>query len=225
MTRFGVLVSAIVLLAVGGTLVSFNGCSGTSSTTVPPPSAGKIQHVVVIFQENRTPDNLFQGLCTANAGVPGCGTNSLQYDLVQSGTDSQGNTVPLQETDLGVTYDPDHSHTAFEKMCDLNTNVNPPQCRMDGADLNSVTCPTGMLECTFAYVNPADVQPYLQMAEQYTFGDHMFQTNQGPEHAGASIHSFRDIGSIRREPFVCLGESGRERPAKRRMRRARGIHG
>jgi phospholipase C len=31
-----------------------------------------IKHVVVIFQENRTPDNLFQGLCTANGGVPGC---------------------------------------------------------------------------------------------------------------------------------------------------------
>jgi phospholipase C len=31
-----------------------------------------IQHVIVIFQENRTPDNLFQALCTANGGVPGC---------------------------------------------------------------------------------------------------------------------------------------------------------
>lgn len=30
------------------------------------------------------------------------------------------------------------------------------------------------------YVNPSDVQPYFQMAEQYTFGDRMFQTNQGP---------------------------------------------
>jgi phospholipase C len=30
------------------------------------------------------------------------------------------------------------------------------------------------------YVNPTDVAPYFQMAEQYTFGDRMFQTNQGP---------------------------------------------
>src|SRR5580704_13309474 len=30
------------------------------------------QHVIMVFQENRTPDNLFQGLCTANGGVPGC---------------------------------------------------------------------------------------------------------------------------------------------------------
>jgi phospholipase C len=32
----------------------------------------------------------------------------------------------------------------------------------------------------FMYVNPADVAPYFAMAEQYTFGDHMFQTNEGP---------------------------------------------
>ena len=30
------------------------------------------------------------------------------------------------------------------------------------------------------YVKPADVQPYFALAEQYTFGDRMFQTNQGP---------------------------------------------
>ena len=182
MLRLRVLVFAIVLLAMAGTLVSLNGCGGTSSSTPPPPPPNKIKHVVVIFQENRTPDNLFQGLCTANGGVPGCGTgtNPPQYDLAPSGTDSTGKNVPLQETDLAITFDPDHSHTAFKAMCDLNTNVNPPQCKMDGADKIAVTCPTGMLECTFAYVNPTEVQPYLQLAEQYTFGDRMFQTNQGP---------------------------------------------
>ncbi len=175
--RLRALVFAIVLLAMGGTLASLNGCGGTSGTTPPPP--GKIQHVVVIFQENRTPDNLFQGLCTANGGPYTCGPGAA-LDLAQSGTDSNHKTVPLQETDLGVTYDPDHSHTAFNAMCDLNTTVNPPQCRMDGADKIAVSCPTVMTECTFAYVNPLDVQPYLQLAEQYTFADRMFQTNQGP---------------------------------------------
>jgi phospholipase C len=29
-------------------------------------------------------------------------------------------------------------------------------------------------------VNPADVQPYFQLAQTYTFADRMFQTNQGP---------------------------------------------
>ena len=180
MSRLRALVFAIVLLTLGGILASLNGCGGTSSTTPPPPPPGKIQHVVVIFQENRTPDNLFQGLCTANGGVPGCGTGAGQYDLAPSGIDSTGKTVQLQEVNLGVAYDPNHRHSAFNAMCDLNTTVNPPQCKMDGADKIAVSCPTGMTECTFAYVNPADVQPYLQLAEQYTFADRMFQTNQGP---------------------------------------------
>ncbi len=181
MARLGVLVSAIVLLALGGTLMSLNGCSGSSSTTLPP-MPGKIQHVVVIFQENRTPDNLFQGLCTANGGVPGCGTGPGQYDLAQSGTDSHGNVIPLTKTNLGVDYDPDHSHNAFKEMCDLSA---AGQCKMDGADLVHVGCGTNATDCpapdlNFSYVDPTEVQPYLQMAEQYTFADRMFQTNQGP---------------------------------------------
>src|SRR5260370_3956410 len=51
---------------------------------------------------------------------------------------------------------------------------------MEGADLNPVPCPAGTQDCTFAYVDPTEVQPYFLMAEQYTFADRMFQTNQGP---------------------------------------------
>src|SRR3984885_12258440 len=85
-----------------------------------------IKHVVIIFQENRTPDNLFQGLCAANGGVPGCGTNSTQYDIVSSGVNSKGQTISLTPIDLGTAgsspdnYDLSHAHGAFEDMCDLN---------------------------------------------------------------------------------------------------------
>ena len=56
---------------------------------------------------------------------------------------------------------------------------------MDGADKIEVTCAPGASNCPppnpqFMYVNPSQVQPYFQLAEQYTFGDRMFQTNQGP---------------------------------------------
>ena len=44
----------------------------TATTAHAQYGSNPIKHVVVIFQENRTPDNLFQGLCTANGGVPGC---------------------------------------------------------------------------------------------------------------------------------------------------------
>jgi len=133
-----------------------------------------ITHVVVIFQENRSPDNLFQDPNLINKGA----------EIQNYGIDSNGNTIELVKTPLGTDYDPTHGHQSWTEMCDLQGNG---QCKMDGADKVSVDCPQGATDCgknfpdlTFEYVDPNDVQPYFQMAEQYTFGDHMFQTNEGP---------------------------------------------
>ena len=57
--------------------------------------------------------------------------------------------------------------------------------KMDGANLvicaPAIHCPPNEhSNPQYKYVNPADVQPYFAMAEQYTFGDRMFQTNEGP---------------------------------------------
>src|ERR1700687_380647 len=176
MIKLRIMLFAIVVLAMGGALLSLNGCGATSgSPSPPPPPPGKIQHVVVIFQENRTPDNLFQDPVLINRGA----------DIAQSGKDSTGNTIQLKKVSLQVDYDPDHSHRSFKKMCDLNSVTG--QCRMDGANLIPVVCNTGALDCPapdlqFGYVDPAAtyIQPYFQLAEQYTFADRMFQTNQAP---------------------------------------------
>src|SRR6202521_1834671 len=174
MIKLRILLFAIVALATVVPLVSLarGGASGGSSNR---PLPGKIQHVVVIFQENRTPDNLFQDPVLINRGA----------DIAQSGKDSTGNTIQLKKVSLQVDYHPDHSHRSFEKMCDLNSASG--QCQMDGADLIPVGCEPGALDCPapdlqFGYVDPAAtyIQPYFQLAEQYTFADRMFQTNQGP---------------------------------------------
>jgi phospholipase C len=116
--------------------------------------------VVVIVQENRSPDNLFHGLPNA--------------DIANSGVNSQGQTIPLTPVPLSEPYDLDHSHDAFVKMYDGG--------KMDGADkIGCIANSTGCLaNPQFAYVNPSDVVPYFQLAERYTFADRMFQTNQGP---------------------------------------------
>jgi len=174
MSKLRALVFVIVVLAMGGTLVSLNGCgSSGSSSPPPPPPPGKIQHVVVIFQGNRSTDNLFQDPVLIGRGA----------DIAQSGKDSSGNTIPLQEVSLVVDYDPVHSHNSFNEMCDLNSQTG--QCQMDGADKIADTCNPGATDCpaadlSFGYVDPSDIQPYFQLAEQYAFADRMFQTNQGP---------------------------------------------
>jgi phospholipase C len=149
-------VSVCLFCSVGTSLL--HGCAtGVGPGPLPPP--GKIQHVVMIVQENRTPDNLFHGLPNA--------------DIANSGKDSKGRIIALTPIGLVVDYDLDHSHTGFVDMYRAG--------RMDGADTVPTSCYKG--DCTFAqfhYVDPNEVQPYLQMAAQYTFADRMFQTNQGP---------------------------------------------
>jgi phospholipase C len=142
------------------------------SIAIASSSASPITHVIVIVQENRSPDNLFQDPVLIGRGA----------DIQNYGIDSNGNTVPLKKVALGVDFDPDHSNTAFKSMCDLQTSG---QCKMDGANLITIACSGGAKDCpgtdlNFGYVNPGDVQPYFQMAETYTFADRMFQTNEGP---------------------------------------------
>src|SRR5580700_2153395 len=163
--------SALVSISTA-ILLSTNGCGGSPSqtghTTLPP---GKIQHIVIIFQENRTPDNLFQDPVLISAGA----------DIANSGDISTGQTIQLAPTPLAMGLDLDHAHKAFVTMYDSG--------KMDGDNLNPLSCVQGATNCPppnpppnpqYQYVNAADVQPYYQMAEQYTLGDRMFQTNEGP---------------------------------------------
>ena len=156
--------TSILLLSLlsltGVLLLSVNGWGGSSSDTKHAGSE-VLEHVLVIFQENRTPDNLFHGLRNA--------------DIADSGVNSQGQKIVLQPIALANHYDLGHEHSDFVAMYDHR--------KMDGAD--KIACaPSATHRCPhdpqFKYVNPSDVAPYLELAEQYTFGDRMFQTNQGP---------------------------------------------
>ncbi len=194
MNRLALVSMSIALLGAAGFLLSLNGCGGVGNAKGYATFPGlKIQHVVIIFQENRTPDNLFQGLCIPPYGsASACSTTptASQYDIAGRGLDSTGATITLNPIDLGTVgsngnpdnYDLSHAHSAFVDMCDLNASG---ACRMNGANLIPIACAEGATNCPpaspqFTYVYPNDVAPYLTMAQTYTFADHMFQTNQGP---------------------------------------------
>lgn len=162
---WGSLVCSAAFLA---SLFGCGGGAGTSSTS-PPPASQKIQHVVVIFQENRTPDNLFHDSVLI----------SRSADIASRGVNSKGQVIQLTPTSDGLItdYDLDHGHGSFLAMYDGG--------KMDGADLIPVGCAPHVTKCGppdpwFQYVEPSKVQPYFQLAETYTFADRMFQTNQGP---------------------------------------------
>jgi phospholipase C len=179
MKRFVAIVATLALPACGSSGISAtnpansSAVSSTGSNGATAPllrrSVSPITHVIIVIQENRTTDNLFQGL-------PGADTQSY-------GLDSYGNQVTLHATPLEWNGDISHSHGNFVTECNPIPS-NLAVCQMNGwnhAQANSPDCPvSGDDYCPYAYVPRSESQPYFDMAAEFAFGDRMFETNEGP---------------------------------------------
>jgi phospholipase C len=134
-------------------------------TTAPTGSPGPyIKHVVIVIQENRTVDNLFNEL-------PGANT-------VQHGMNSSGVQITLQPELLTAPYDMSHKHSAWLIDYDGGKLDGWDRARSNCAGKQSA-CPSAQTRA-YAYVPPNEVVPYYTIAETYSFGDEMFETSQGP---------------------------------------------
>ena len=150
----------------------------------------RFQHIIVVFQENRTPDNLFYALCASHP----CSTTptKTQYNIQtrqwKDGSSASGLYTPVAKP-INNLYDLDHSHRGWLEECDPphpnqpfacklpTTSALPPSsCLMDGA---SCTSPT---HGAYIYVDNSEgtITPYLTLATSYGWANYMFQTNQGP---------------------------------------------
>ena len=142
----------------------------TGPTPTPTPTGigfQKIQHIIVVMQENRSVDNLFNGF-------PGANTQNY-------GTDIHGNKIMLKSESL-VSADMGHSHYDFLTDCNYPSQVptiwQTASCQMNNFPYDGSSSPDG--SNAFFYVNPQYTQPYWQMAQTFTFGDNMFERNTGP---------------------------------------------
>jgi phospholipase C len=122
--------------------------------------SGKIQHVVIIVQENRSFDNLFQG-------YPGA-------DTVSSGKNSRGETIPLQPVSLATQYVIDHSMSSMIKACRGTGKLPGTDCRMDGFDREPAGGPKNP---QYVYVPHSESKPYFDMAHEWVVADHMHQSH------------------------------------------------
>ena len=109
---------------------------GFCGTILAHAQISSFEHVIIVIQENRTPDNMFYYLCSAPFGKSSsCSTTpgSSQYDILTSNwldkTSSNGVTQPTSIA-LANDYDVSHSHAGFTTTCDINS---AGVCRMDGA--------------------------------------------------------------------------------------------
>ncbi len=154
--------------------------------TISQAQIPNFSHIIIVVQENRSPDNLFYLLCSSPYGSSkSCSTtpSSTQYDILTSNwadkTSSSGFTQPTSIA-LANGYDISHSHDGFTTTCDINSQG---VCRMDGAGETDCTgsC-TGVANPHYKYVSNTDsiLDPYLTLATSYGWANYMFQTNQGP---------------------------------------------
>jgi phospholipase C len=135
----------------------------TASPTPAPTGSplGAIKHVVLIVQENRSVDNLFQG-------YPGANT-------VASGQISTGLTVQLVPIPIHVGFDVSHGLPDFLAACDGGPQgIN---CRNDAFDRERLAGQSMQPYPAYSYVPQSDTQLYFQLARQYVLADNNFQSH------------------------------------------------
>ncbi len=186
--------------------IALGGCSA-AGTVVPPsslyaaqpmmarsvplvaarlgPSAGKIQHVIYVMQENRSFDDLWQG-------YPKADTRSWGYN-------HNGQKIKLQPIPLEAPYDIEHFLHSF--LIDYDGG------KMDGFDQEYVGGKYGP-NPTYGYVPHYESAPYFKLAHSYVLGDRMFTS-----HLDASFvsHQYMIAGQAQRSvdlPASAWGCSG-----------------
>ena len=140
--------------------------------TIPAPAqlAQHFDNIIIVVQENRTPDNLFG---SGPARTPCNAEDPFEegVDIENCGYDYKGNQVYLTSTSLTYPMNPGHDHASWLNQWDNN--------KMDGTCRNPPSGGYTTDQC-FAYVPRSEDDPYFQIAINYGFANYMFQTNEAP---------------------------------------------
>lgn len=166
-------------IAILSIALLLSACGQGAGSSVSPPSGptpgppGKrypaIDHVVIVVQENRSVDNLFQGFPGADTRPYGLGKN--------------GRKITLQSIPLETVWDFAHDSNSFFNACDGTGSYPGSNCKMDGFDKEFWHCgKPGDPRCPnadppYSYVPRSETRPYFFIGENYVFADQMFPSN------------------------------------------------
>ncbi|HKE37756.1 MAG TPA: alkaline phosphatase family protein, partial [Candidatus Baltobacteraceae bacterium] len=162
-----------VTLAICYSLVACGGNGPRSASFVPTTDAasaspGKIKHVVIMIQENRSFDNFF-------ATFPNAAGTTVGTTPPRKTANGTSTSYPLKMVNLAEKLQPTYRYADYVHDYDGG--------KMDGFWTEKVEGRPGSV--LYQYVNPAQIAPYWAMAKQYVLADHMFQTvgsNSFPAH-------------------------------------------
>jgi len=189
-----VLFAGAAIAACGGGFSSGGAGSGLIPGVRGHSGSTKIRHVIVVIQENRSFDNLFATYPGANGATSGQAApmpTPIQQSCARKGQPviTYPTTVQLTKVSLvgagfknnfGADNDLDHIYGGFLAEYD-NGNMDGYDLALFGADGSGPQA-----ECTYAYqyVDPNDVKPYWDIANQYVLADEMFDTQGSSSFTG-----------------------------------------
>jgi phospholipase C len=131
--------------------------------------SSKIQHVVIIVQENRSLNDLFYGF-------PGANT-------VKDGYNTKNRRIKLKPVVLETTWDVEHSADGFFLACNGTGSIPGTNCQMNGFNQEWTQCGMpGYPKCPidnpqYSYVPASETKPYFAMGEQYVLADETYASN------------------------------------------------
>ncbi|MGA8575059.1 MAG: alkaline phosphatase family protein, partial [Candidatus Cybelea sp.] len=128
----------------------------------------KIQHVIIVVQENRSFNNLFYGF-------PGATTKKYGYN-------TSGQKIALQPVTLATNWDIEHDSSGFFTACNGTGSIPGTNCQMNGFDAEFYGCGQRGFRCPnanppYSYVPHSETKPYFAMGKQYVLADQMYASN------------------------------------------------
>ena len=163
-----------LLVAAGSLLLACS--SGADGGSGPGgsggvPTASKIEHLVVIIQENTAFDVYYGQYCKAQTGSdPKCNDGPDCCEAGPATEPSGAQPVVLDDATHG-TYDPDHTGAC------MTSEIN-------GGKMDSYVTGAGCSDPkNFAYADPKVIQPYRDLAAKSALADRWFQPVVGSSSA------------------------------------------
>jgi phospholipase C len=166
--------TAIRILSVAVFALLFSACNGSGGVSSVPQAArnfvggvhrnssgGKIQHIVIIVQENRSFNDLFYGFR---------GAKTVKY-----GYNTSGEKITLQPIGLETTWDIVHDYYDFLQACNGTGSYPGTDCQMNGFDNENWGC--SCANAPYSYVPHSETKPYFYMGKHYVLADQMYASN------------------------------------------------
>jgi phospholipase C len=146
-------------------LAGVNGPAPGSGANSP---VGKIEHIVIIIQENRTFDNIFHGFSEPSG---------KKADYADYGCTQTGARVALQSVPFESQFSPGNGHADF--FADYDNGKNDGFYAHNAATATDASAGNNGL----AYLPQTEVQPYFDMATNGALAERFFHGVTGPTYA------------------------------------------